>query len=216
MALKPWDFWADRYDRLWVQKHSLGPTREYVLETLDEAVRRGEVSVCAKLMDLGCGSGQLLREIGDGRPEFMLTGIDFSKRMLELSQARNPGVPHHLMDAMALDELKEQFDVITCTHSLPYYEDAGQVLHLLARRLIPDGRLIIGFASGNSFFDRLILAGVKLTTGKAHYPSDRVFRAMVATDYEVIRMKVIKRAVYMPRIAVYTLTPKSAAKEIRS
>ena len=59
MALKPWDFWADRYDRLWVQKHSLGPTREYVLETLDEAVRRGEVSVCAKLMDLGCGSGIL-------------------------------------------------------------------------------------------------------------------------------------------------------------
>ncbi len=216
MSLKPWDFWADRYDRLWVQKHSLGPTREYVLETLDEAIRRGEVSPDARLLDLGCGSGQLLREIGDRRPGFSLTGIDFSGRMLELSQARNPGVRHHLMDAMALDELDEQFDVITCTHSLPYYADARQVLHRLARRLVPDGRLIIGFASGNSRFDRLILAGVKLTTGKAHYPSDRAFRAMVAEDYEVRHLKVIKRAVYMPRIAVYTLVPKSAGEENRA
>lgn len=213
MSAKPWDFWAGRYDRLWVQKHSLGPTREYILEEL-APLMAGEVSHNpARLLDLGCGTGQLLEEIALRYEGCSLTGIDFSEKMLQLSSERNPSARHLKLDAMDIGQLEETFDIITCTHSLPYYREAKAVLHGLAGRLDPAGRLLIGFASGNSWFDRLILAGVKLTTGKAAYPSDRLFRAMIEADYDVVKLNVIKRAVYMPRIAIYTLALKKAGRE---
>jgi len=191
-----------------VQKHSLGPTREYILEELKE-VSRGRHS----LLDLGCGPGELLHEIGRRYPKLKLTGVDYSEGMLEVSRKRNKGACHELKDAMDIDTLDGRFDIITCTHSLPYYRDQKAVLHKLSGLMTLNGRLLVGFASGNSFFDKVMLAGVKLTTGKASYPSDPEFREMVRDDFNILRMKVIKRAFYMPRIAVYTLSIKTDNRE---
>lgn len=208
MSAKIWDFWADRYDRLWVQKHSLGPTREYILEELAE-IQKGRTN----LLDLGCGPGELLHEIGKRYPRLKLTGVDYSERMLEVSKNRNKGACHEHMDAMDIDKLEGKFGIITCTHSLPYYRDPKAVLHKLSGLMTMNGRLLVGFASGDSIFDKVMLAGVKLTTGKANYPSDSEFRNMVRDDFNVLRMKVIKRAFYMPRIAVYTLSIKTDNRE---
>lgn len=208
MSAKIWDFWADRYDRLWVQKHSLGPTREYILEELAE-IQKGRTN----LLDLGCGPGELLHEIGKRYPRLKLTGVDYSERMLEVSKKRNKGACHEHMDAMDIDKLEGRFDIITCTHSLPYYRNPRAVLHKLSGLMTMNGRLLVGFASGDSIFDKVMLAGVKLTTGKANYPSDAQFREMVRDDFNVLRMKVIKRAFYMPRIAVYTLSIKTDNRE---
>lgn len=208
MSAKIWDFWADRYDRLWVQKHSLGPTREYILEELAE-IQKGRTN----LLDLGCGPGELLHEIGKRYPRLKLTGVDYSERMLEVSRKRNKGACHEHMDAMDIDKLEGKFGIITCTHSLPYYRDPKAVLHKLSGLMTMNGRLLVGFASGDSIFDKVMLAGVKLTTGKANYPSDSEFRNMVRDDFNVLRMKVIKRAFYMPRIAVYTLSIKTDNRE---
>jgi ubiquinone/menaquinone biosynthesis C-methylase UbiE len=208
MSAKIWDFWADRYDRLWVQKHSLGPTREYILEKLEKLVK-GRTN----LLDLGCGPGELLHEIGKRYPKLKLTGVDYSERMLEVSRKRNIGACHELLDAMHIDRLEGRFDLITCTHSLPYYRDPKAVLHKLSGLMTMNGRILVGFASGDSVFDKVMLSGVKLTTGKANYPSDDEFRKMVKADFNVLDMKIIKRAFYMPRIAVYTLSIKTDNRE---
>lgn len=213
MSVKQWNFWANRYDRLWVQKHSLGPTRKYVLEEISSFLGKDLGNITTSLLDLGCGTGELLWEMREQFPYIALTGIDFSSDMLKISQGRNSDVRHLLMDAMDIHGLDQTFDLITCTHSLPYYEDGGRVLQKLAGLLTDRGKLVIGFASGNSLFDRIILAGVKLTTGMATYPSDKAFRAMVKKDFKVEKVRVIKEAIYMPRIAVYTLSLKSAKGE---
>ena len=31
-----WNFWADKYDKLWVLKYSLKPTRDYITSALTE------------------------------------------------------------------------------------------------------------------------------------------------------------------------------------
>lgn len=212
MSEKAWDFWAERYDRLWVQKYSLGPTRQYVLEELARLLEGNRSGGGKALLDLGCGPGELLWEIAGQYPDLTLTGIDFSESMLKVSRRRNPFLRHLLLDAMDIAGLDETFDLITCTHSLPYYAKAQSVLHNLAGLLAPAGKLIIAFASGNSLYDRVILSGVKLSTGGANYPSDQAFRAMVKDDFSVDKVKIIKRAVYMPRIAVYTLSLKKAGE----
>jgi SAM-dependent methyltransferase len=109
------------------------------------------------------------------------------------------------MAAENLGSLRESFDLITCTHSLPYYKNKGKVITQIAGRLEPGGKLIIAFASGNTTYDRLALSLVKLTTGPAGYPSDMEFREMVSDLFVVESRHVIRESFYMPTIAVYTL-----------
>lgn len=212
MSVKLWDFWADRYSKLWVQKVSLGPTRDYILDELKEMAHGRST-----LLDLGCGPGELLSEIGKNFPQIDLTGVDYSPRMLELSQQRNGKAQHILLDAADLDKLEAKYDIIVCTHSLPYYREPKDVFRKLSRILTEKGRIIVGFASGNSIYDKVVLSTVKLTTGKAHYPSNREFVAMVKEDFKVQKLNIIKkRAFYMPRIAVYTLSKmKEKTKDSR-
>ena len=211
MSVKVWDFWADRYSRLWVQKVSLGPTRDYVLNEIKEIA----LSRNLRLLDLGCGPGELLHELGENCPQLELTGVDYSPRMLQVSQQRNVNnTKHILLDAADLDKLETRYDIIVCTHSLPYYPDPKEVFRNLSRILNENGRIIVAFASGDSVYDKVVLSGVKLTTGKAHYPSNREFVDLVKEYFQVLKLNTLKkRAFYMPRIAVYTLGKKMDSRE---
>ena len=167
-----WDFWAKRYNKLWVQKYSLRPTREYLLKT--ELKGQG-----LKILDLGSGPGELIEELYKKNEDLNIAAIDFSEEMLNVSRERNPKAIHIKMDVEDLNEIDEKFNIIFCTHSLPYYKNPVKVLTDLYGLLEDHGRIFIAFASGNNFYDKLALSFVKLTTGFANYPSDKKFRQII-------------------------------------
>ncbi len=202
MTEKIWNFWAKKYERLWVQKYSLRPTRDYVTKTISKYIKSEEIT---KILDLGCGPGELIRDLDSKYKNLDITGIDFSEGMLEVSRKINPKVKHINMNVDDLDKLDDKFNIITCTHSLPYYKTPDKVMVQLSRLLEDDGRVIIGFASGDSFYDKLALFFVKTTTGPANYPSDIKFRKLTEYYFETEDLKIIKERFFMPRIAIYTL-----------
>lgn len=195
-----WNFWADKYDKLWVQKYSLKPTRNYILNVMKEFKHKD-----IKVLDLGCGPGQLIYELSEKYKNLKITGVDFSHKMLLISKSINPQATHINLDAHELYKLKDSFDIIICTHSLPYYKEPENVMKELKRLLNDNGRIFMGFASGNNFYDKFVLFFVKLTTGPANYPSDENFRKIVSSYFKVENLKIIKEKSFMPRIAVYTL-----------
>lgn len=201
MKSKIWNFWAERYDRLWVQKYSLKPTRNYILRAMSEIKAIGTI----KVLDLGCGPGQLINELYEKFSNLEITGMDFSEKMLEVSKSKNPQAKHIKLDANELYKLNDTFDAIICTHSLPYYKEPGKVMKELSRLLKDNGRILIGFASGDNFYDKFVLSFVKLTTGPANYPSDKKFRELSSSYFQVEKLNIIKERFFMPRIAVYTL-----------
>lgn len=213
MKNKIWDFWATRYSSLWVQKYSLGPTREKV-KTIVKSFASLPESPCHadseptqagfSLLDIGCGTGELLYDLRDV-PGIKRSGLDFSEGMISESEKRNPDVTHYIMDVRVLEAIEERFDIITCTHSLPYYPSKRETLTEISRLLNENGRAIFAFASGNSCFDRAVLLFVKLTTGPASYPGDREFRELTQGIFYIEKREVIKLRPYMPTIAVYTL-----------
>lgn len=180
-----WDFWAGHYERLWVQKWSLKPTREAAVEELKRLYQEDETFT---LLDVGCGVGELLEEIHEAFPKAKVYGLDYSIRMTEKSQKR---VPEGIICHLAVEELEiinktifpEEFDVILCTHSFPYYKDQQQILKLFYRRLAREGRLILAFASESTFYDRRVMPLVKLTTGNAAYPSKEKLRRMTRAHF---------------------------------
>ncbi len=193
-----WDFWATRYNKLWVQKYSLRPTREYLLKV---DIHGDDL----KVLDLGCGPGELIEELYKKNQNLSIAGIDFSGEMLKISRERNPKAIHIKMDVEDLNEIDQKFNIIFCTHSLPYYKNPKKAIKNLNSILLDDGTIYMGFASGNSFYDKLALSFVKLTTGHAYYPSDSEFKKLIEPYFQVDNLKIIKERFYMPRIAIYTI-----------
>ena len=196
MKKKIWDFWSRRYSSLWVQKYSLGPTREKVKYIVTD--------FAGSLLDIGCGTGELLYDLRDV-PGIKRSGLDFSEGMIRESEKKNPDVTHYVKNVRELEAIEERFDIITCTHSLPYYPLKRETLAKISNLLEKDGRAVFAFASGNSLLDRIILMFVKLTTGPASYPGDREFRKLTQGIFHIEKREVIKLRPYMPTIAVYTL-----------
>lgn len=198
-----WNFWAKRYDRLWVQKYSLKPTRSYILKIIEEDNRQNEI---ISVLDIGCGPGELINLLENKYNKFNITGIDFSNEMLNISKMKNTKTRHINLDVKDLDQLGEKFNIIICTHSLPYYKDLDKFVSDLYNLLEDKGKLYISFASGNSFYDKFTLSFVKLTTGSANYPSDNNFRKLVFNYFRIETLHIIKERFFMPRIAVYKLS----------
>lgn len=197
-----WDFWAKSYDRLWVQKYSLKPTRNLISNKIKEDNdKEGQKEV----LDLGCGPGELIDLLESTYKNFNITGVDFSQEMLNRSKARNSRSNHINLDVSDLDRLQEKFDMIICTHSLPYYKNIEKVVIDLDRLLEDNGQIYIAFASGDSLYDKLALSFVKLTTGPAYYPSDKEFRKLVSERFKVESLDIIRERLFMPRIAIYKL-----------
>ena len=196
--MKIWDFWAKRYNKLWVQKYSLEPTRKYIKSQLN-------LDKELKILDLGCGPGELIEDILKINPNVNISGLDYSQAMLDVSKKRNPSVRHIHLDVADLHRFNEEFDIIISSHSFPYWKDQRKVMEDLHNILRPNGKIIIGFASGETLYDKLVLFFVKFTTGFAKYPSEFEFSNLLGAHFEIRHKEIIKERKYMPRIAIYTL-----------
>ncbi len=205
MKQEIWNFWSNKYHKLWVQKFSLKPTRNYILNHIKENYNIDENIEKIKVLDLGCGPGELIEELQNNFKSFHITGVDFSEGMLNVSKTRNPKAKHIHLDVKDLNKLKDRFNIIICTHSLPYYKEPEKTMKELNRLLIDDGKIYMGFASGNNLYDKFVLSFVKLTTGPANYPSDDKFKQLINPYFKIEKLKIIKEKSFMPRIAVYTL-----------
>ncbi len=203
-AINIWDFWAKRYESLWVQKYSLAPTRRLVIDELKELTAGSVSGRKLSLLDVGCGTGQLLAEVSAGlRGSFdFLTGVDTSSQMLMAAEQKAiPAARFCLGGAEDLPFADSQFDVVSCCHSFPYYRDKLRALAEMRRVLKPGSYLLIVSASENNLYDKFIMRLVKLTTGKASYPSaTRMAEMLQAAGCRVAAQKKLKVKFYMPSI----------------
>jgi len=97
----------------------------------------------AKLLDVGCGTGDLLRRLG-GR--FVLSGCDPADEMIERARAANPGAFLTAASAEALPFEDDHFDVVLLIEVVRYLDDPAPALRELARVLRPGGVALVTFA----------------------------------------------------------------------
>jgi len=94
----------------------------------------------ASVLEVGCGSGELLAQIKATRK----TGIDLSVRQIAAAQLRVPDA-RFLVAAGELAALNEQFDVIIISDTLNRAADVQLLLERLQGSAHPGTRLIINF-----------------------------------------------------------------------
>jgi trans-aconitate methyltransferase len=103
----------------------------------------------ARLMDLGCGPGNITKYLLRKNPFFSILGLDAAENMVAIAQQENPEGIFMIKDCTNLSELAIQFDGIVCGFLIPYL-DPEQVRNLIKEAtnlLVPGGYFYISFTS---------------------------------------------------------------------
>ncbi|MHB1948955.1 MAG: methyltransferase domain-containing protein [Gammaproteobacteria bacterium] len=101
-----------------------------------------------KILDIGCGTGLLTREIAEKVPNGFVCGIDSSENMITYANEHSllQNIEYKLMKAEELC-FPHTFDIIVSSFCLHWIKDKQDLFHRIARHLTKDGatRLIMPF-----------------------------------------------------------------------
>lgn len=196
-----WNKLSHKYDELWVQKHSLGPTRHKVFDIVCDIV--GDKKNFS-LFDVGCGTGQFLSTISEYYPHARLYGMDYSAGMLEKAAHKNAYAYLRNGDICKTDVFdfieENSIDIVTCMHSFPYYPDKIRAISNIHSVLKPNGYAIIVSASINNIYDRFVMSIIEKTASEAIYLSKDSMCNILYDKFEVEKSFLIKEKFYMPSI----------------
>jgi ubiquinone/menaquinone biosynthesis C-methylase UbiE len=100
-----------------------------------------------EILDAGCGEGFLSRLMAEGGAK--VTGIDYSKRMLDIARERTPqhlDIKYCHANLEDLSDIQsDKFDLIVSLLALQDIQDYQAALHELYRVLKPGGRCFLAF-----------------------------------------------------------------------
>ena len=137
-----YDRLAPRYERGFVQRRFFAPMQRSALE-----VALAGSPPPRRMLDVGCGTGALLRLAAKRLPEAELTGVDASEGMLRVAgkkaPARSPAIRFVLAPAEALPFSDATFDLVVSTVSFHHWSDQPKGIAEAARVLVPGGRLVL-------------------------------------------------------------------------
>jgi 2-polyprenyl-6-hydroxyphenyl methylase/3-demethylubiquinone-9 3-methyltransferase len=141
--------------------HKLNPVRlKYVRDRIDQHWQADECSRTPlkgkSALDVGCGGGLLAEPLA--RLGASVTGIDASPEVIAVAREHMAAMDLHI-DYLAGDvqELDGQFDLITAMEVVEHVADPGPFVQALARRLAPDGLLIMSTPNATAWSKLLMI-----------------------------------------------------------
>lgn len=191
------------------------------------------------IVDLGCGSGALLEQLGETRPQARLVGLDVEPRALLVARGRLPEAAFLEADLETGESpgaaaLLGAVDAVVCSEVLEHLGQPAAAVELAHRLLGASGRFVVTVPAGPmTQFDRLIghrrhytVQDVRtlLTAGgfrvrqvyRWGFPFHSLFRMAMAVfpraveRYSDARMSVLERAVLRILYWLFFLNARSA------
>lgn len=134
------DRWATTYDMC-------------TLQPLYQAAHRSLMSVATaltpspqRILDLGCGTGLLLRSLHDTMPHATVIGVDASSPMLNVATTQGSDIGWVQASAEQLPFSDTTFDLVTASFTTRHWRDVYQAAREIARILTAGGTLAIADA----------------------------------------------------------------------
>lgn len=113
-----------------------------------------EVRPNLKVVDLGCGTGELTRKLADALPNSNVTGLDSSEQMLE--KAASLSSPNLRFEQGDQSQLTGEWDLIFSNAALQWSEKHSELIPFLYRRLKPGGQLAVQVPSNHNHISHQI------------------------------------------------------------
>jgi SAM-dependent methyltransferase len=109
-----------------------------------------------RVLDLGCGTGALGRDVKSRQPAEVV-GVTYSEAEAALAEEHLDSVLVQDLNAFEPDGLG-QFDCVVCSHVLEHLCWPDQLLHSIQSLLAPGGRLIVALPNALAWRQRLAFA----------------------------------------------------------
>jgi trans-aconitate methyltransferase len=146
-----------------------------------------------RILDLGCGTGQLTKKIAERGAEVL--GLDSSPAMVGQARQNYPELCFVLHDAAALN-FENEFDAVFSNAALHWMLDAQAVIRGIARALRPGGRFVAEMGGkGNT---QTVVHSIKHVLSKYHngplpasrhyYPSVSEYASVLETHGLEVRI----------------------------
>jgi SAM-dependent methyltransferase len=137
----------------------------------------------SKVVDIGCGQGDLLARLATDVPTAALAGLELSQVGVDDSLRKVPGADVRrvdLLDDASVGQLSEiAADVATCCEVLEHLDEPRQFLDAAKHALAPDATLFVTVPGGpRSSFDRTI-------GHRRHYSPAAIRELLESTGYVV-------------------------------
>lgn len=144
--------WAGGYDRHWMQRTIFAPIHRTVLE-----MAAVEVDGPGAILDVGCGTGKLLRSAETMFTGAKLVGIDAAIEMVRNAQAANPAGTIQFQQATAEDLPfpSASFDLVLSTMTFHHWQSQSRGAAEVARVLTPRGRWLLADFVASGFMKQV-------------------------------------------------------------
>lgn len=132
------DRWSETYEDSWLQRWLFERVHKAVLNVV--AQRGIEPGV---ILDVGCGTGKLLRAAGARWPNAQLIGVDPAQGMVKVAQRLNPDATFLVGTAESLPLADYSVDLVLSTASFHHWHDHAAGVREVARVLRPGGSFFL-------------------------------------------------------------------------
>lgn len=146
--------WSD--DLTSLHEEAAGDSHPIDLASRNNAVAQAKKfmpSAKAVIMEIGCSSGFLIRDLAKTFPESVIVGVDVVKEPLYRLAKILPGVPLIRFDLLRCPLPDQSVDVLVMLNVLEHIEDDVGALQKAFNLLKPGGVLIIEVPAGPSLYD---------------------------------------------------------------
>jgi trans-aconitate 2-methyltransferase len=113
-----------------------------------------EIRPNLKVVDLGCGTGELTRHLAEALPASDVTGLDSSAQMLEKAVAHTSPALHFEQGDQA--HLTGEWDLIFSNAALHWSENHNELIPRLYERLLPGGQIAVQVPSNHNHISHQI------------------------------------------------------------
>ncbi len=105
----------------------------------------------AKLLEIGCGPGNITKYLLSKRPDFDIFGIDIAPNMIELAKKNNPAANFAVMDSRQIHSIDKKYDGIISGFCLPYMSPAesNELISTAYDLLNENGLIYLSFIEGD-------------------------------------------------------------------
>lgn len=149
-----------------------------------------------RVLDIGCGTGMVLRELSERLPNALeLVGVDPSLAMLKVARERSDGRSWFVQGTVEQLPLPDDhFDLIVCSLSFHHWADQRRGLTEARRVLAPDG-----------FFVLVDLSGFWLRGERANGTLKQVAAVAESSGLIVDATETVHRLVLLPQVSASIL-----------
>jgi len=118
---------------------------------------------CRRLLDVGCGPGELIGYFRQRLDDCALTGCDLSPEVIAANRARYPDARFRVLD-VSRARLEERFDLVVCSEVIEHIEDQRAAFRNLAAMVAPGGNLLVTCPTGTIY-------PTEVHFGHVHHPT---------------------------------------------